>query len=63
MCLDLSSNYIGEAGAGFMGRAVAINNTLESLNLAQNCIRLDGGILMGKSVMVSMKHGYIDSQC
>lgn len=52
MSLDLSSNSIEERGAGYLGRAVAINNSLETLDLSQNKIRRDGAILIGKSVMV-----------
>ena len=51
--LDLSSNLIGEVGAGYLGRAVAINNTLDSVDLSENCIRQTGAVLIGKSVIVS----------
>ena len=52
--LDLSSNLIGEVGAGYLGRAVAINNTLDSVDLSENCIRQTGAVLIGKSVIVSL---------
>lgn len=56
--LDLSDNNIGEVGAGYIGRAQAINNSLDKVDLSGNCIRCSGAVLIGKSIMVRILYAY-----
>lgn len=51
--LDLSTNLIEENGAGYIGRALAINNSLDRVDLSANCIRADGAVFLGKAIGVS----------
>ena len=62
-CLDLSENLIAETGAVSLGRALAINNSLEDLNLSRNCIRQRGAVAICKGLQDNGCLSRLDVSC